>query len=137
VKEIPFFPHQVVRELALAGFVLGVLIILAALLPAPLGEKATAGEVTAISPPWYLSPLFGFLVLWGALIGGNLSIAVAVPVLVLAVMLLLPFLDRGEAAPLRKRRTATVAGVVYILVILSLAYYAYTADFASYAELLP
>jgi quinol-cytochrome oxidoreductase complex cytochrome b subunit len=138
MKEIPFFPYQVVRELALASFVLGVLLILASLFPAPLGKEAVPGEVTAIEPQWYLSPLFGFLAFWRANVSENLSIAIAMPVIVLVIILLLPFIDRGEeeAAPPMKRRAWSFAGVVFILVLLYLAYYAYTASFASYAELL-
>ncbi len=139
MREIPFFPHQVVRELALASFVLGVLLILAALFPAPLGKEAVPGEVTAIEPPWYLSPLFGFLAFWRANISTNLSFAIALPVIVLVIILLLPFIDRGkeEATPPMKRQAWSIAGVAFILVLLYFAYYAYTAGLMGYAELLP
>jgi|GEM_PF-5380778 quinol-cytochrome oxidoreductase complex cytochrome b subunit len=135
---IPFFPYQVVRELGVASFVLGVLLLLAAYFPAPLGEEAKVGEITAIEPQWYLSPLFGFLAFWDSNISPNQSMAVALPVVILLVILLLPFIDRGEEEaehPL-KRRAWSIAGIAFVLLLLYLAYYAYTADITSYAELL-
>ncbi len=136
MKDVPFFPHQLVRELALSCVVLGLLLVLAALLPAPLGERAVPGEVREVSPPWYLSPLFGFLTLWQMTVGGSLSIAVLVPVLVLLLIFLLPFIDRREEGA-KERRMRILAGGAFVLMMLFLAYMAYSADFESYAVLLP
>ncbi|WP_456473944.1 hypothetical protein [Candidatus Pyrohabitans sp.] len=134
-QRIPFFPYQMVRELAVASFVLGILILLSAYLPAPLDQEAMPGEITAIEPQWYLSPLFGLLALWGS--SANLSMVVALPVAVLILILLLPFIDRGEkevAKPLQ-RRAWSIAGIAFVLFILYFAYYAYTTGVASYAAL--
>ncbi|NOZ59451.1 MAG: hypothetical protein GXO66_07755 [Euryarchaeota archaeon] len=136
MREVPFFPHQVVRELALSSLLLGLLLILASLVPAPLGAEAQPGEVSVVSPPWYLAPLFGFLALWHGVAGGNLSLGVAIPLLVVLLMLLLPFIDRGEETPRgRMLRRATAAGFVLLMVLL--AWFAYSTGLAGYAGLLP
>lgn len=134
-QRIPFFPYQMVRELAVASFVLGILILLSAYIPAPLGQEAMPGEITAIEPQWYLSPLFGLLVFWGS--SANLTMAVALPVAVLILILLLPFIDRGgrEAARPLQRRAWSLAGIAFVLLILCFAYYAYTTGITGYAAL--
>lgn len=133
MRDIPFFPHQVIRELALSSFLIGVLLILAALVPPPLGDEAQPGKVTEVEPQWYLAPLFGFLALWCAGVSQNLSLGVVIPLLVVLIILLIPFIDRNAAG----RRYWRIAGAAFVAVMVFLACYAYLFGVESCSGLLP
>ena len=129
----PFFPHQMLRE-AFAGFLLiGIIILLATFLPAPLLEEADPFITPSpIFPEWYFMAFFGILKFWVWDIGPIPAklLGVVIPGLVIGLIFVLPFIDRNpEKRPL-KRPIATTAGIITMLVALYFTYYAIVVTLA-------
>jgi cytochrome b6 len=118
VKEVPFFPNILYRDLMVWLVVLGVVVTLATLLPPEIGTKADplAPPPENVKPEWYFLFLFQTLKLFpGTLAGLNgETIAILLVSLAILVLFLVPFLDRrsvkGEKSPV-----FTVIGVAYVL----------------------
>jgi ubiquinol-cytochrome c reductase cytochrome b subunit len=115
----PFYPYQAARDVTVMLVVGAVLAVLAWRgLPAlePMADPADAGYVPR--PEWYFLPLFQLL----TIVPGRLEIvaALVVPALAVALLALLPWIDRGpERDPRRRRGVVTMvgAGVVAIGVL--------------------
>jgi menaquinol-cytochrome c reductase cytochrome b/c subunit len=110
----PFFPYAVMKDSAMAGITVAVIVLMAILFGAELGPKADPTTTTYTPrPEWYFFFLFELLrvvkppeLVFLATIG--------IPTLCLVLLLLLPFFDRNpERHPLR-RPIATVAGIATI-----------------------
>jgi ubiquinol-cytochrome c reductase cytochrome b subunit len=108
-KTKPFFPHYIVDE-ALAWYVvLAALVVLASLFPAGLEEEANrlvTPEHT--KPEWYFLGVYELLKHVPRLVG------VLAPVLAIAVIALLPLLDRNPEVHPRRRPLAIGLGVALI-----------------------
>jgi len=115
----PFFPYAVAKDSVMAAVVLLVIIVMSILFGAELGPKADPTTTTYTPrPEWYFFFLFELLrvVKPPSLV---FLASVGIPTLCLALLLLLPFIDRNpERHPLR-RPIATVFG---ISVIVGMAY---------------
>ncbi|MBM4016270.1 MAG: c-type cytochrome [Planctomycetes bacterium] len=115
VKGAPFFPDHVVRELLVAAAALGVVGFLAWKLGAPLEAPASRelGEYEP-RPEWYFLGLFQLLKLeWFQ--GDRVWYATALlPGAVGALLLLLPWLDRGKERSASQRPIATTLGVLAV-----------------------
>jgi cytochrome b6 len=117
-RSMKFLPHFVLRDLFGWTLALGVLAALAALVPWELGEKADpfAPAFRDIRPEWYFLFMFQTLkfVPGGEIAGIEYE---AIPILLFglggAVLLLVPFLDRGVV---RRGRSPlfTAAGVAFL-----------------------
>lgn len=107
-KFIPYFWQEFVSQLMILFLFLAIMGGLALLWPAGLGEKANALVTPAnTKPEWYYLSLFELLKLVPEKIG------LIVPGVVIAAMLLLPFVDRNSKRnPLHKLVTTTIALVV-------------------------
>lgn len=120
-KLIPFFPNYTLGEFIAWYAVLALLIILASLFPAGLEDKADP-LVTPLhtKPEWYFLGVYQFLKVTGELrplLGPQAPILVglAVPGLVVALLALLPFLDRrAERRPSKRPVALSVAGVIVV-----------------------
>jgi quinol-cytochrome oxidoreductase complex cytochrome b subunit len=105
-----------------AGALVAALVVLGLVLPAPLGPPATPRDYTSYgSPPeWYVLPLHGLLRI-AQTAGPRLTFigTVVVPGLVVAWLLLLPWLDRRRAdqPPSPLVRGATALGVAGLLAL--------------------
>lgn len=109
-----FYPGQVLKDMAFALVVAGVLGALARAIPARLGPVANPADSHFLPrPEWYYLPLFQWLKYWEgprAFIG-----LVVIPTILVALLFLLPFLDRGgERRPWK--RPIPVGGVVIVLI---------------------
>ncbi|MDR3177050.1 MAG: cytochrome c [Desulfovibrio sp.] len=112
-----FYPHQMFFECMTALAVLAVLVALSFVWQAPLEEMADPGDVTYVPrPEWYF--LFYFQLL--KYFEGPLTVVgtCVLPALVFVLLLLLPFLDKGETVDVRKR---PVAAAVCLAVAFSVA----------------
>jgi ubiquinol-cytochrome c reductase cytochrome b subunit len=90
----PFFPRQVVKDFFFGMVLLGLLTVLAARWPAPLGPQANPADPTYIPrPEWYYLPLFQWLKYWQG--GWAIVGLVVIPAIALAALFTLPFLDRS------------------------------------------
>ena len=112
-----FFPHFALRDLSGWIFALGVLAALAAFLPWELGEKADpfAPAYANIRPEWYYIFMFQTLKLvpGGEIFGIEYE---AIPILLFslagALLVAVPFLDRGAAKTGRSPGWSIAAAVV-------------------------
>jgi len=111
----PFFPHHVLRDLTTTYLVLGLLVSLAILYPAHLGDPADPLTTPlGIKPEWYFLPAYQLLKYVSEVVG------VQIPPLFIGVLVLLPLLlDRSpERHPKRRLRAIGVGAVVLGLIVL-------------------
>ncbi len=111
----PFFPYHVLRDLTTTYLVLGLLVSLAILYPAHLGDPADPLTTPlGIKPEWYFLPAFQLLKYVPEVVG------VQIPPLFIGVLVLLPLLlDRSpERHPKRRLRAIGVGAVVLGLIVL-------------------
>ena len=108
VLGFPAWPHETIRNLAITSFFVGVILFVSATMPPPLEDPANPTETPAvILPDWYLYWSFGLLKteelnLELALLGGEKLMAddtfgVVLHGPILAMLFLVPFLNKGSA----------------------------------------
>ena len=108
-----FFPKQLLKDSIAALMIFGTLLALAKLFPARLGPEANPTSDFLARPPWYFLPLFELLKYFPSKL--SLIPTVVVPGALLALIFLLPFIDRKtDRNPLR--RPIATAVFVFILV---------------------
>jgi quinol-cytochrome oxidoreductase complex cytochrome b subunit len=131
VLGFPTWPHEVVRNASIASFFVGMILFLSATLPPHIGPPANPSSTPAIIlPDWYLYWSFGLLKLDPlnpelAILGGQKLVAdrtfgVLANVVVVGVIALVPFLNKGSARrPVEEPFWAAVGvfGVVFAFTI--------------------
>jgi len=131
VLGFPAWPHETVRNLALASFFVGMIIVLAATLPPHIDAPANPSSTPAvILPDWYLYWSFGLLKLGFlnpeiSLLGGeklmsDRTYGVLANLVVVGFVAIVPFLNKGSARrPVEQPFWASVgvAGVVFAFTI--------------------
>jgi ubiquinol-cytochrome c reductase cytochrome b subunit len=108
-----FYPKQVLIDMGFVLLVMGVLGTLAHFVPVTLGPEANPTDSRYLPrPEWYFLPMFQWLKYWE---GGRTVIGIVfIPAVLIALMFLLPFMDRGlERRPWR--RPIPVGGVFIVL----------------------
>jgi len=135
VLGFPAWPHEMIRNLAITSFFIGLIIMLAATLPPHIGPPANPSKTPAvILPDWYLYWSFGLLKLGFlnpdlALLGGEQIMAdrtygVVANLVVVGVIAIVPFLNKGSARrPVEQPfwGAVGVAGVVFAATIAALS----------------
>ena len=135
VLGFPTWPHETLRNIAITSFFVGIIILIASLLPAHYGEPANPGATPAIIlPDWYLYWSFGLLKLNPinpnlAVLGGNIAISneflgITAHGIVFGTITLVPFLNKGGARrPVEEPFWAAVGvtGVVLSITLAALA----------------
>ncbi|MDQ2929999.1 MAG: cytochrome b N-terminal domain-containing protein [Gemmatimonadota bacterium] len=112
----PFYPRQVIMDMAFVLVVMGVLGMLAHFIPVTLGPVADPSNGTYLPrPEWYYLPFFEWLKFWD---GSKTVIGVVIiPAVLIALVFVLPFLDRGrERRPWK--RPIPVGAVLIVLIAL-------------------
>jgi len=109
-----FYPKQVLIDMTFVLVVMGVLGMLAHFVPVMLGPEANPANTNFIPrPEFYFLPMFQWLKYWhgrSTVIG-----AFIIPVILIGLFFLLPFVDRGlERRPWR--RPIPIGGVLIVLV---------------------
>ncbi|MGM0604691.1 MAG: cytochrome bc complex cytochrome b subunit [Halobacteriota archaeon] len=131
VLGFPTWPHEIIRNLAISMFFTGIILLIAATLPPHLGDAANPSQTPeVILPDWYLYWSFGLLKLNPlnpelAVLGGDKLISdqfygVLANVVVVAVIAVVPFLNKGTARrPVEQPFWAAVGvgGVVFSITI--------------------
>lgn len=113
VETKKFFPEQVFKDTLAIFIVFAALVVVSIVLDAPLGRLADPTDTSYIPrPEWYFLFLFQTLKFFE----GSLEIigSVVLPTLAILALFLVPFLDRGSAAPVKRRLGAI--GVVLVAI---------------------
>ncbi|WP_435335515.1 cytochrome bc complex cytochrome b subunit [Haloarchaeobius sp. TZWWS8] len=135
VLGFPTWPHEMIRNLALTSFFVGMTIFLAATLPPHIGPPADPSTTPAIIlPDWYLYWSFGLLKLGPlnpelAILGDSKLMAdrtygVVANVVVVGFIAIVPFVNKGSARrPVEQPFWAAVGvmGVVFAFTISALS----------------
>ena len=131
VLAFPTWPHEMIRNLALVSFFVGMIVFLSAALPPHIGPPADSSSTPAvILPDWYLYWSFGLLKLGPlnpdiSLLGGQKLMAdrtygVLANVVIVGFVAIVPFLNKGAARrPVEQPFWAAVgmSGVVFAFTI--------------------
>ncbi len=81
---VPFFPDHFVKEAAVMALVLGLVVFLATLMPAPMGEPADPLKTPAgIKPEWYFLSVYQILKYVPKTVGIILTFIIFPPILIL------------------------------------------------------
>ncbi len=127
VEMVPFSDH-VKKVLGYSAVIVGVLLVLAVVVSAPLGPPAVEGvEVT--KPPWFLLWVYGIEDLFGLQVVPFVTSAIAV------LLVIIPFLDRAKTTDPRRRKL--VLALVFAGYILIFALTSYAAVKPPQAHLMP
>jgi len=135
VLGFPTWPHEIIRNLAISMFFVGMIVLIAAALPPSLEAPADPSSTpTIILPDWYLYWSFGLLKLNPinpglAVLGGDKLISdqlygVLANVVVVGAVALLPYLNKGSARrPVEQPLWAAigVGGAVFSITIAGIA----------------
>jgi quinol-cytochrome oxidoreductase complex cytochrome b subunit len=122
---LPFWPHYILSEFIAWYAMLGVLIALASLFPADLQAKADPFRTPPdVKPEWYFLFLYQLLkdVAFLNVINPELPklAGITFPAIGLALLALLPFLDRSKKRPAHQRPLMLAIVVIILLVIVFL-----------------
>jgi quinol-cytochrome oxidoreductase complex cytochrome b subunit len=111
---VPFSRHMY-REVTTVIAVLSIVVVLAVLMPFELGDQATPDRTPkGVKPEWYFLPIYQILKYFPKLVGILLVNAG------IAVLVLLPFLDRNPERRPGKRKFLMAAAAAALLVTLFL-----------------
>ncbi|ACV10764.1 cytochrome b(C-terminal)/b6 [Halorhabdus utahensis DSM 12940] len=132
VLGFPTWPHEVVRNLALTSFFVGMLVFLAAALPPHIGAPANSGVTPpTILPDWYLYWSFGLLKLGPlnpdlALLGDQKLMAdrtfgVLANLVVVGAIAVVPFINKGSARRPVEQPFWAAVGVFGVILSVTLA----------------
>ena len=117
-----FFPYAIVKDSVMFVVVAAVLVLMAIVMGAEQGPKADPTTTTYVPrPEWYFFFLFELLKVIKPPELTPLA-TVGIPTILMLLLLLLPFYDRGPERIPWRRPIASIAG---ILVILSMGYLTY------------
>jgi quinol---cytochrome c reductase cytochrome c subunit, bacillus type len=118
----PFFPYAVAKDSVMACVVLFTIIMMALIFGAELGPKADPTTTTYVPrPEWYFFFLFELLrVIKPASLVPLATIGV--PTVLMILMILVPFIDRG---PERRPERRPIAMITAVFVIASMGYLTY------------
>src|SRR5579864_226023 len=123
----PFYPRQVLIDLAFTLVLIGVLWVLAHFHPVELGPEADPSDTQYLPrPEWYYRPFFQWLKYWPG--ASSIIGIVLIPLIVGAAFFFLPFLDRSsERRPWRRPLSVGIFGSV-LAGIVSLGVLSYRGD---------
>ncbi len=108
VLGFPTWPHELIRNLALTSFFIGLIMFLSSTMPPHIGDPANPGSTPAIIlPDWYLYWSFGLLklndlnpaltLLDGQKLMADRTFGVLANVVVVSAIAVVPFLNKGSA----------------------------------------
>jgi menaquinol-cytochrome c reductase cytochrome b/c subunit len=121
-KGKPFFPYAVAKDSLMACVVLATIIGMAIIFGAELGPKADPTTTTYVPrPEWYFFFLFELLRVIKPSVLVPLA-TIGAPTILMVLMILVPFIDRG---PERRPERRPLAMVTAVFVISAMAYLTY------------
>jgi quinol-cytochrome oxidoreductase complex cytochrome b subunit len=131
VLAFPTWPHEVIRNLSITSFFVGMILFLSATMPPHIGPPANPSSTPAvILPDWYLYWSFGLLklnplnpelaILGGQKIMADRTYGVLANLVVVGFVAIVPFLNKGSARrPVEQPFWASVGvfGIVFAFTI--------------------
>ena len=114
-----FYPDQFFTEMIIFLFIIGAVVTLSVLLPIGYEEEANPVVTpSTINPEWYFLWLFQVMKLVPPTIG------VLVPFVILAILILFPFIDTREINTFREHRWFIFGGTSVLVLIFVLSIWA-------------
>ena len=114
-KHFSFFPDHMLTELALGLTLMIILSVLATIFPAMLGDPADPINTPEhIKPEWFFYATFRWLKIFGP------TFAVLSMGLIVFLMFIWPWIDRGLIRLTKNKETSTYIGIVAVLLIIGL-----------------
>jgi quinol-cytochrome oxidoreductase complex cytochrome b subunit len=123
---VPFFPDVSFYLLELAALFGAVMLLISVLFPLTLPPEyspAIAGQYVS-QPDWYFLWIYQILKI-SAVEQAGLSWALSIVTLIFVVLILLPFLDRGDTRRLARRPAYVTLGLVFVAEVVVLAIWGY------------
>ena len=135
VLAFPAWPHEMMRNIALTSFFVGMILFVSATLPPEMPNPANSSVTPAIIlPDWYLYWSFGLLklgplnpdlsILGGSKLMADRTYGVLANVVVVGFVAIVPFLNKGSARrPVEQPFWAAVgmSGVIFAITIAALS----------------
>jgi ubiquinol-cytochrome c reductase cytochrome b subunit len=119
----PFFPNYILDELVAWYVLLAILVVLASLFPAGLEAQANPLETPAhIKPEWYYLGVYELLKLVPIKVVG-----IMLPIVGIAVLIFLPFLDRSPEVLARRRKVVVGVATLILLALVFLTVFGYAS----------
>jgi mono/diheme cytochrome c family protein len=114
-----FFPDTLVRDAVIALLIVAVIFVLAALLPAQTEPPADPTSTTYNPrPEWYFLFFFQFLKLFPGFL--EPVAAIIIPLIVIVLLVLIPFLDRRLERRYSRRKRMLTTGIVIVMAFIAL-----------------
>ena len=121
-KGKPFFPYAVAKDSLMAAITVFVIVFMSLTFGAELGPKADPTTTTYVPrPEWYYFFLFELLRVIKPAILTPLA-TVGIPTILMAMLILLPLVDRG---PERRPERRPIALTTFVLVVFGMGYLTY------------
>jgi quinol-cytochrome oxidoreductase complex cytochrome b subunit len=141
VLAFPTWPHEVIRNLSITSFFVGMILFLSATMPPHIGPPANPSSTPAvILPDWYLYWSFGLLklnplnpelaILGGQKIMADRTYGVLANLVVVGFVAIVPFLNKGSARRPVEQPFWAAVGVLGIV-------FAFTISLLSVKNLIP
>ena len=141
VLGFPTWPHEVIRNLSIVSFFVGMILFLSATMPPHIGPPANPSSTPAIIlPDWYLYWSFGLLklnplnpelaILGGQKIMADRTYGVLANLVVVGFVAIVPFLNKGSARRPVEQPFWAAVGVLGIV-------FAFTISLLSVKNLVP
>ena len=121
----PFFPYAVYKDLMIATLAIGVVILLAVWHKVEVGEPVNPASTDFVPrPEWYFFFLFELLKIFK---GQNVLTPVImatfiIPNILMALLILTPFIDRGPERRIQRRPIALFSGIAVIIFLSYMTY---------------
>jgi ubiquinol-cytochrome c reductase cytochrome b subunit len=131
LKKLPqgrFWPNQMFMDAAASFAVFAIMVLLAIFSPAPFDVKADPTKQFIAYPAWYFLALYGLLRLAGQTPAAvqpiaNLFATVVIPGGVVALLILLPFIDRNPSRELSRRPWILGITAISLVIAIGLSLY--------------
>jgi quinol-cytochrome oxidoreductase complex cytochrome b subunit len=116
--ENKFFPYYFFEIMLVAMFSIEVVLVLAVLVPPPIGREIDFSAQFNPRPEWYFLPLYQLTKYFYG--GWTFVGAVLLPGLAFIALLVTPFLDKSPSTGLRQRKIPAILGCVLLTVVIAL-----------------
>jgi len=129
LPSVPFYPRQVLMDAAFAVVLIGILAVIAKMVPMDLGPAANPADTHFLPrPEWYYRPAFQ----WLKYLSGRWSLVggIMLPALLALIFAAAPFLDRSLERRPWKRPISVGAFLLFLIVYTGLGFASYHDDFS-------